>query len=86
MQPTAVFLPGEFYGQRNLAGYGPWGPKRVRHNQATNTFTFTLWHSWLPQPLPWLSIVVKLSANRWVTPDSSFSLGMKKSWKEHLMI
>ena len=42
MQPTAVFLPGEFYGQRNLAGYGPWGPKRVRHNQATNTFTFTL--------------------------------------------
>ena len=22
-QPTPVFLPGEFYGQRNLAGYGP---------------------------------------------------------------
>ena len=22
--PTPVFLPGEFYGQRNLAGYSPW--------------------------------------------------------------
>ena len=24
-QPTPVFLPGKFYGQRSLAGYGPWG-------------------------------------------------------------
>ena len=23
-QPTAVFLPGEFQGQRSLAGYRPW--------------------------------------------------------------
>ena len=23
-QPTAVFLPGEFHGQRSLAGYSPW--------------------------------------------------------------
>ena len=22
---TPVFLPGEFYGQRSLAGYSPWG-------------------------------------------------------------
>ena len=26
-QPTPVFLPGESYGQRNLAGYCPWGHK-----------------------------------------------------------
>ena len=26
-QPTAVFLPGKSYGQRSLAGYGPWGRK-----------------------------------------------------------
>ena len=26
-QPTPVFLPGEFHGQRSLAGYNPWGPK-----------------------------------------------------------
>ena len=25
--PTAVFLPGEFHGQRSLAGYSPWGRK-----------------------------------------------------------
>jgi len=23
--PTPAFLPGEFQGQRSLAGYGPWG-------------------------------------------------------------
>ena len=23
--PTPVFLPGEFHGQRSLAGYIPWG-------------------------------------------------------------
>ena len=26
-QPTPVFLPGEFHGLRNLAGYSPWGRK-----------------------------------------------------------
>ena len=30
--PTPVILPGEFRGQRSLAGYGPWGRKRVGHN------------------------------------------------------
>ena len=26
-QPTAVFLSGEFHGQRSLVGYSPWGRK-----------------------------------------------------------
>ena len=26
-QPTPVFLPAEFHGQRNLVGYSPWGCK-----------------------------------------------------------
>ena len=26
-QPTLVLLPGEFHGQRSLAGYSPWGCK-----------------------------------------------------------
>ena len=26
-QPTLVFLPGEFHGQRTLVGYNPWGLK-----------------------------------------------------------
>ena len=29
--PTPVFLPGEFYGQRILVGYRPWGG-RVGHD------------------------------------------------------
>ena len=28
-QPTPVFLPGESHGQRNLAGYSPWGHKEL---------------------------------------------------------
>jgi len=27
--PTPVFLPGEFHGQRRLAGYSPWGSKEL---------------------------------------------------------
>ena len=38
-QPTAIFLPGESHGQRSLVGYSLQGCK-VRHNSATNTFTF----------------------------------------------
>ena len=30
-QPTPIFLPGEFHGQRSLAGYSPRG-HRFRHN------------------------------------------------------
>ena len=26
-QPTSVFLPANFYGQRSMAGYSPWGQK-----------------------------------------------------------
>ena len=40
-QPTPVFLPGEFHGQRSLVGYSPRGGK-VRHNWATNTHIYTL--------------------------------------------
>ena len=31
MATHLVFLPGEFHGQRSLAGYSPWG-RRVRHD------------------------------------------------------
>ena len=26
-QPTPVFLPGKFHGQKSLTGYSPWGCK-----------------------------------------------------------
>ena len=28
-QPTPIFLPGEFHGQRSLAGYSSWGCKEL---------------------------------------------------------
>ena len=28
-QPTPVFLPREFHGQRSLVGYSPWGRKEL---------------------------------------------------------
>ena len=33
-QSSPVFLPGRSHGQRNLAGYSPWG-RRVRHDFMT---------------------------------------------------
>ena len=37
-QPTPVFLPGEFHGQRSLAGYSPWDGKE---SDTTVRLTFT---------------------------------------------
>ena len=36
-QPTPVFLPGEFHGQRSLVGYSPWG-----HKESDRTDRLTL--------------------------------------------
>ena len=38
MADTPVFLPGEFRGQRSLAGYSPWSLKEsdmTKHNATT---------------------------------------------------
>ena len=35
--PTPVFLPGEFHGQRSLAGYSPWGWSQPWLKQGQNT-------------------------------------------------
>ena len=34
-QSTQVFLPEKSHGQRRMAGYIPWGSKRIEHNLAT---------------------------------------------------
>ena len=40
-QPTPLFLPGEFHGQRSLVGYSPWGQKKSDMTGATeHTHTF----------------------------------------------
>ena len=40
--PTAAFWPGEFHGQRSLAGYSTWGHKE---SDMMATFTFTRTYS-----------------------------------------
>ena len=42
-QPTPVFLPGEFHGQRSLVGYSPWGHKE----SDTTQHACTHWEHWL---------------------------------------
>ena len=37
--PTPVFWPGEFRGQRSLAGYTPWGRKQL---EATEQIALSL--------------------------------------------
>ena len=39
-QPTPVFLPGEFHGQRSLAGYS-WWDRRVQHDWSDLAHTWT---------------------------------------------
>ena len=34
-QPTLVFLPGEFHGQRSLVGYSLWGLKEPDTTEGT---------------------------------------------------
>ena len=41
-QPTRVFLPGEFHGQRSLVSYSPWGHKE---SDMTEWLTFSLFLS-----------------------------------------
>ena len=38
-QPTPVFLPVKSHGQRSLAGYSPWGRKRIGQDLTTKTTT-----------------------------------------------
>ena len=42
-QPTPVFLPGEFHGQRILAGYSLWGGKEL---DPTEQLTLSLLSEW----------------------------------------
>ena len=36
-QPTSVFLPGKFHGQRSLVGYNPWGHKESDPTEHTHS-------------------------------------------------
>ena len=38
-QPTPVFLPGKFHGQRSLVGCSPWGCKESYTTERLSTHT-----------------------------------------------
>ena len=60
-QPTPVFLPGEFHGQRGLANSNPWGCKRVRHDWAcVHTYTHTHTHTGLTLITNWMPTALSL--------------------------
>ena len=46
--PTPVFWPGEFYGQRSLMGYSPWG-----HKESDMAEWLTLKFLWASQVVQW---------------------------------
>ena len=50
-QSTTVFLPGEFHGQRSLAGYSPWGHKESDMTELLTHITYTPYLMDLP-PTP----------------------------------
>ena len=43
-EPTPVFLPGKFHGQRSLSGHSPWGSKESEAPEYTHTHTHTHTH------------------------------------------
>ena len=53
-QPTLVFLPGKFHGQRSLMGYSLWSSKRVGHDWACTHHQETWFILTLFQWLCWL--------------------------------
>ena len=53
--PTPVFLPGEFHGQRSLAGYSPWDDKELdTTEQLTLLLSLPAWDIWAHYPSPLL--------------------------------
>ena len=64
------FFPGEFHGQKSLAGCNPWG-LRVGHNWVTNTFTLVKYKCWVH---PCLIFFLKYATWPGVIAEKSWSL------------
>ena len=45
-QPTPVFLPGKFHGQKSLAGYSPRGHKESDTTEYTPQLSTVILHNW----------------------------------------
>ena len=55
-QPTPLFLPGKFHGQRSLAGFSPWGRKESAMTEWLSTLILKIQISYLSVPETFLCI------------------------------
>ena len=55
-QPTLIFLPGEFHGQRKLAGYSPWGRKELDMTEWLTHLCIYVFVVYIPQYLNGISL------------------------------
>ena len=91
-QPTPVFLPGEFHGQRSLAGYSPWSCKELDLTEQLALSVVRLSHHSPPHSLlPFLHSCmcmlssfscVRLFATQWTVPHQ-VPLSMEFSRQEY---
>ena len=90
-QPTPVFWPRKFYGQRTLTGYSPWNCKGVGHDLATKQQQWVLVNavnpflpsSFLLPPLissffPFSSLATQSRA--WTLPSGNLQLSRGRSY------
>ena len=83
--PTAVFLPGEFQGQRSLAGYGPWF-----HKESDMTEWLTLFINPYPNSTWAFPTCIKDKWNRYQTKNIALDPHTKglstKTFNHHVII
>ena len=60
-QPAPVFLSGKFHGQRNLAGYSPWGHKMVGYDLVTKKTAFHVLGTMLGASHACFHLILRLS-------------------------
>ena len=89
-QPTPVFLPGKFYGQRSLGAYSPWGHKESDMTESVHAHTHTHTHTDCAggrtqlclntQEMAWI-ILVSQTARFWHTFNKGSSWHVLTSFK-----
>ena len=79
-QPTPVFLPGESYGQRSLAGYSPWGRKQSEMTEMTTHAWGTVYGA-SSQVVQAQVSATGITSNRWKKTQNNVKEG--HLWKWH---
>ena len=93
-QPTPVFLPGKFLGQRSLVGYSPWDcresdtTERLNHNNKESGSLLAWWPlllltrnpSLLRKPIPWPNKLEGASCN-YISSTYGFTLIPVRSFR-----